>query len=1059
VAGKITELGLQVGSVTTTLPLTNYTISMGHTNNTAMSGFVTSGMFTVFMNPSYTVLPNQVNTHTFQTPFIWDGVSNIVIETCFNNTANNGSQTIYYSTTTNVSCVYSYANAATVCSSPTNVYTSANRPNFIISQAMPATYAWTSSANGGLQSTNVINPDAIPSGTPGLYSYILTATNAGCTWTDTVDVRVITAVRPSAGFRTDTTGFAGGIPTTFNIINSASNYPNTWNYTVTPNTYIYVNNTTASSKAPNLQFTRAGVYSIKQKVQNAAGTDSLTKTNYITIALKYCDAAVTNAGYNYISAVRLNSMNVNSGRAALPAYNNYVDSTNTDIPKLYLNQIDSVKIKLAAGSFGWTNNNITAAWIDFNQNGLFETSEKLGQQTILNVNNSAVLNFTVPFDAYLGKTRMRIRTNSFISTLEPCGTSNYGEIEDYAIEIINKPIYTIPSNVPQTALVAWYPFNGNAQDESGAGNSGDVQGSVLTADRYNNSNSSYRFNVNQQIVIPTSGNKNTYPLTISLWYNVDSLNNGKTANLFSKYNPASWNGYGLILAEQSNLGYGKTIQPFYLRNNNDRLIGQYNEPIWQQSDVQISKWNHVVMTVDSLQGKLYVNGNLESTHNWTGTPGASSNSTLWKIGGFYDEWFKGSLDDIGIWNRVLTTNEIDNLFGGFNGTDSILAFVNADTIKVSRDFVIDINTNNLTQKSIGAYQFKFNYDSNKFKFDSVIKIGTRSNVGALVQYINAPGVISFAWTNSTNLQGTLPLLKLKFTAIDSGKSTFSFSDVYFNTSRVSRMYKPTVVSKYLFGDIDLNSFIQAYDGMVALRYSVGMDPIPLIDPLPWENWRVKVASVDSSAIVTANDASLILKYVVGLINQFPKRGLNYSNGYVLTSIENNEIVFRSFGELQGLNVSFLNQFDKLNPASFIYANDAISAVNILDNIHKVGIAFNNSPDPGSIILKIPISGELKNDLNIELYENENKRLINLNKSTSITSENKTNHLIFPNPTTNLVNIIGLGKTETEVSIYDIQGKLILSRKIIDQGIIDMSDLYNGVYLLKIGEVVHRVTKL
>ena len=102
---------------------------------------------------------------------------------------------------------------------------------------------------------------------------------------------------------------------------------------------------------------------------------------------------------------------------------------------------------------------------------------------------------------------------------------------------------------------------------------------------------------------------------------------------------------------------------------------------------------------------------------------------------------------------------------------------------------------------------------------------------------------------------------------------------------------------------------------------------------------------------------------------------------------------------------------------------------------------------------------MKNDLNIELYENENKRLINLNKSTSITSESKTNHLIFPNPTTNLVNIIGLGKTETEVSIYDIQGKLILSRKIIDQGIIDMSDLYNGVYLLKIGEVVHRVTKL
>ena len=1062
VAGKITELGLEVGSVTTTLTLTNYTISMGHTNNTDISGFVTSGMYTVYMNPSYTILPDQVNTHTFQTPFIWDGVSNIVIETCFNNSATNGLQTIYYTTTPNVSCVYTYANAATVCSSPTNVLTSSNRPNFIISQAMPATYSWTASANGGLSSTNIINPDAIPTGTAGLYSYILAATSGGCTWTDTVDVRVITAVRPSAGFRTDTNGFAGGISTTFNIINSATNFPNTWNYTVTPNTYIYVNNTSASSKAPNLQFTRAGVYSIKQKVQNAAGSDSLTRTNYITIALKYCDAAATSTYYyNYISAVRLNSLNVNSGRAALPAYNNYVDSTNIDIPKLYLNQIDSVKIKLTGGT-SFTTNNATAAWIDFNQNGLFETSEKLGEQAILNVNNSVVLNFTVPFDAYLGKTRLRIRTDSYnTGGVKACGTSNYGEIEDYAIEIINKPIYTIPSNVPQTGLVAWYPFNGNAIDESGSGNSGDVQGSVLTVDRYNNSNSSYRFNVNQQIVIPTSGNKNTYPLTISLWYNVDSLNNGKTANLFSKYNPASWNGYGLILAEQSNLGYGKTIQPFYLRNNNDRLIGQYNEPIWQQSDVQISKWNHVVMSVDSLQGKLYVNGNLESTHNWTGTPGASSNSTLWKIGGFYDEWFKGSLDDIGIWNRVLTTNEIDNLFGGFNGIDSILAVVKMDTIKVTNKVEVLINTNNISQKSVGAYQFKFNYNVNKYRLDSVVKAGTRSNVGTLIQYVNAPGVISFAWTNSANLQGTLPLLKLNFTAIDSGKSVFAFSDVYFNTSRVSRMLKPTVVNKYLFGDIDLNNHVQAYDAALALQYSVGLNPIPLIDPLPWENWTIKIANVDSSSTVTANDASLILKYAVGLISQFPNRGVNFVAPKILVSIENNELVFKkNQGDLQGLNVSILNQIENLLPASFVYSTNAISANNYSLDTYKLGIAFKENPNEGDVILRIPIKNNLTDDLIIEIYENENRRILNLNKTTNVDNDIKVNPIIYPNPAKNILTIDGLNTTiETEVLIYDMQGKLLISKKLKEKGTIDISTFNNGVYTVKVGAIIKRFIKL
>lgn len=464
VAGKITELGLQVGAVTTTLPLTNFTISMGHTTTTAMSGFITSGLSTVYMNPSYTILPNQVNTHTFQTPFIWDGVSNIVIETCFNNSNWNGSQTIYYSTTSNVSCVYSYADAATVCASPSSAYTSTSRPNFIISQPLQATYAWTSSANGGLQSTNILNPNAIPTGTAGLYSYILAATSNGCTWIDTVDVRVITAVSPSASFRTDTiAGVAGAKPTTINVINSATNYPNTWKYTITPNTYIFVNNTTETSKAPKLQFTRAGVYSIKQKVQNAAGSDSLTRTNYITIALKYCDAAVSYTGYNYISSVGLKAMNVTSGLTALPSFNNYTDSSSIVPAALEAGRTDTLKIKLAAGSYGWTTSNATAAWIDYNRNGQFETSEKLGEIAIALAANTGKLVFKVPYTAESGVTRMRVRTDAYNTAgVSACGTSSYGEIEDYAVNIAAAPLMVLSRTKVEQDTVAVLPATTNA---------------------------------------------------------------------------------------------------------------------------------------------------------------------------------------------------------------------------------------------------------------------------------------------------------------------------------------------------------------------------------------------------------------------------------------------------------------------------------------------------------------------------------------------------------------------------------------------------------------------
>ena len=51
----------------------------------------------------------------------------------------------------------------------------------------------------------------------------------------------------------------------------------------------------------------------------------------------------------------------------------------------------------------------------------------------------------------------------------------------------------IPSYIVQDSLVAWYPFNGNANDETGNGNNGIVYGAILTADKDGNENSAYSF--------------------------------------------------------------------------------------------------------------------------------------------------------------------------------------------------------------------------------------------------------------------------------------------------------------------------------------------------------------------------------------------------------------------------------------------------------------------------------------------------------------------------------------------------------------------------------------
>ncbi len=72
-----------------------------------------------------------------------------------------------------------------------------------------------------------------------------------------------------------------------------------------------------------------------------------------------------------------------------------------------------------------------------------------------------------------------------------------------------------------------------------------------------------------------------------------------------------------------------------------------------------------------------------------------------------------------------------------------------------------------------------------------------------------------------------------------------------------------------YGDVDGNGDVESYDASISLQYFVGMDPIPQIDPLPWELLRILAADVDGNGSVESYDASLILQYFVGIINVFP----------------------------------------------------------------------------------------------------------------------------------------------------------------------------------------------
>jgi hypothetical protein len=136
-ASELTALGFGPGTIQSiafqviganTLALTNFEIKMKQTTLTALAAWET-GMTTVYTNASYLPTASSTNVHTLSTPFVWDGASNIIIETCFNNTSYVSGNTVAGSTTSFNSSLYYYGDNAVVCSAPAYTYTSTSRPN------------------------------------------------------------------------------------------------------------------------------------------------------------------------------------------------------------------------------------------------------------------------------------------------------------------------------------------------------------------------------------------------------------------------------------------------------------------------------------------------------------------------------------------------------------------------------------------------------------------------------------------------------------------------------------------------------------------------------------------------------------------------------------------------------------------------------------------------------------------------------------------------------------------------------------------------------------------
>jgi len=284
--------------------------------------------------------------------------------------------------------------------------------------------------------------------------------------------------------------------------------------------------------------------------------------------------------------------------------------------------------------------------------GITDAVNTAGNQTIagnktftdtISAGNYSIINLADPINA------QDAATKAYVDYLRQ-------QLEDFK-DLVNTQLPP-----PANGLVAYYPFNGNASDESGNGHNGTVSGATLTNDRFGNANKAYLFtaaNQNHITINSPVGNFGLSDFTISVWVKRNSAaGNEIFTQRSAAYRNSSW----------WELGWGR----FHI-NENLAFESTANGNVGDT--LRNNVWYHFVGVRKTTTVRFYLNGVLLD-ENTTPQILNIDNLTNAEIGCHFLEsplqCFNGVIDDIRLYNRALSEPEIRLMFseGGYPNTSA-----------------------------------------------------------------------------------------------------------------------------------------------------------------------------------------------------------------------------------------------------------------------------------------------------------------------------------------------------------------------------------------------------
>lgn len=234
---------------------------------------------------------------------------------------------------------------------------------------------------------------------------------------------------------------------------------------------------------------------------------------------------------------------------------------------------------------------------------------------------------------------------------------NNNQVDSIPISEISKISFNYSGTIPTDSLVAYYPFNGNANDESGNGNHGSVNGATLTTDRFGNVNSAYNFDGSSSIIsIANSNSLNAYAgqnITINIWIKTSVQSGGCPISKYNSYsNPG---GYSINWGSAYKAGFGGRDKLGY------RFSGTTN------NTVNDGSWHMLTGIRNGSVWSIWMDGQMHASID-AGNTTSMDNTSLLILGAANDgtyplsSYYSGTLDDIRIYKRALNATEIQTLY-------------------------------------------------------------------------------------------------------------------------------------------------------------------------------------------------------------------------------------------------------------------------------------------------------------------------------------------------------------------------------------------------------------